>query len=671
MTRRTFTTMLTATLGWAATPGFATIDTGVLLDEMTDLPRLTRLPDPAYTTKQFSSYDRASKTHSDHEGWFANRDHGHYLRVEQVDGRSEHVMMDAEGPGAVVRIWSPNPAGTLRIYLDGNPEPAIEADMSDFLAGRVEGFPEPIGGTRARGWNLYFPIAYQKHCKITSDHGGFYYLVNYRTYERNTSVRTFTMADVEEHAEKIVEVAKRLSAPREGGNIPEDRRRTLYDLPLRPGQETTIWQTSDGPKAIVGFLVRLEAEDMHAAGRSVVVVMNFDGQQTVECPIGDFFGFVASHRPYAYQSLPLGVVPSSVNRDRLEFWSHWWMPFATEASITLKNLGEQNVRVHGGVSTVPYDWDDRSLLFHAKWRIERQIPARPFSDWMHMACRGEGRFVGGGLHIVNPVKAWWGEGDEKIYVDGETFPSHFGTGSEDYYGYGWCDTTRFEHAYHNQPSVDGPANFGNTLNNRFHIIDDIPFTTSFKFDMENWHWDVSARTTRAAVSFWYARPGGSDFFGPILKDDVRLDPIGLYEAHRVPGAIEGEHMTVLEKSAGDVGAQDVSEAYSGEQQIWWRHAEPGDRLTLAFNAEEAGRANVVVRLTHANDYAIVQLYVNGQRAGEPIDLYKSGHYALMPELDLGAFHLRRGQNTFTVEIVGRNPDALDGYMFGMDYLILR
>ena len=39
---------------------------------------------------------------------------------------------------------------------------------------------------------------------------------------------------------------------------------------------------------------------------------------------------------------------------------------------------------------------------------------------------------------MNPVEAWWGEGDEKVFVDGEKFPSHFGTGTEDYYGYAWC-----------------------------------------------------------------------------------------------------------------------------------------------------------------------------------------------------------------------------------------
>src|SRR4029079_13724340 len=132
--------------------------------------------------------------------------------------------------------------------------------------------------------------------------------------------------------------------------------------------------------------------------------------------------------------------------------------------------------------------NDRSLLFHAKWRIERNIPGRPWTDWTHLQAEGSGRFVGGALHVINSVRDWWGEGDEKIYVDGEKFPSFFGTGTEDYYGYAWCSPELFSHGYHAQPQRDGPGNYGRTSINRFHIPDRIPFTRSLKFDLELWHW---------------------------------------------------------------------------------------------------------------------------------------------------------------------------------------
>ena len=118
------------------------------------------------------------------------------------------------------------------------------------------------------------------------------------------------------------------------------------------------------------------------------------------------------------------------------------------------------------------------------------------------------------------MKDWWGEGDEKIYVDGESFPSHFGTGTEDYYGYAWCWPGLFTHAYHSQSRCDGPANYGRTSVNRFHIIDRIPFTTDFKFDMELWHWTAKCQVNLAVVAYWYAKPGATDGFKPIRAADA-------------------------------------------------------------------------------------------------------------------------------------------------------
>src|SRR5690606_37073415 len=133
-------------------------------------------------------------------------------------------------------------------------------------------------------------------------------------------------------------------------------------------------------------------------------------------PLGDFFGTAPGLNPY--RSLPLGVVLNGEGT----FFARWLMPFEREARLTLRNLTGQPVTLHGTVATIPYEWTERSLHFHAGWRIQRDIPTRPFIDWTHLECTGTGRFVGGMLHLINPTKVWWGEGDEKIYVDGESFP---------------------------------------------------------------------------------------------------------------------------------------------------------------------------------------------------------------------------------------------------------
>lgn len=662
-----------------AQAALAAITTESLLDDMVNLRRLTRLPDPAYTTKQFSSYDRASKSFSDYRSWFANGDYNQYLRVEKKDGRNEHVMVDVEGPGALVRIWSANPAGTLRIYLDGSEKPVIEAPMADLLGGKVSGLPVPIAGQRARGWNLYFPIPYARHCKVTSDRGGFYYLVNYRTYEAGTQVKTFEREDLQRLSSKIEDIARRLASPRAGGEPPADRVRAPFDVTLAPDQEAVLFDQK-GPNAICGFLFRMTADNLEQAARGIVLKIEFDrvrdGEKPdrrppeVETPLGDFFGTAPGLIPYA--SLPLGITEPVEGRPQ-DMWCHWYMPYARNARLSVTNLSGQPARLTGAVAVVPYEWDDRSLHFHAKWRIERDLPARPFSDWQHLQANGAGRFVGGHLHIINNVRRWWGEGDEKIYVDGETFPSHFGTGTEDYYGYAWCSPERFVHAYHNQPHCQGPGNYGNTSVNRFHILDDIPFTKSFRFDIENWHSDERARTTRAAISYWYARPGATDFFGPILASDVKLTVVPEFQVTRVQGAIEGEKMVVLSRT-GQTQAQNVGgfgEGWSGEEHLWWTQNKVGNKLMLGFEVQGGGRKHVVVRLTRAPDYGIVQLSVNGRKAGEPIDLY-SPRVRPAPEVDLGEFDLQDGRNTLALEIVGTNERSRgERYMAGLDYILVK
>ncbi|UCF17734.1 MAG: hypothetical protein JSW59_09775, partial [Phycisphaerales bacterium] len=77
---------------------------GSLLDEMVNRDLLARSPDPFYTCHQASSYERTSVS-PNQPGWFANRDWSHFIRAERNEGRTEWVMLDAKGPGAIVRIW--------------------------------------------------------------------------------------------------------------------------------------------------------------------------------------------------------------------------------------------------------------------------------------------------------------------------------------------------------------------------------------------------------------------------------------------------------------------------------------------------------------------------------------------------------------------------------------
>ncbi len=132
-----------STLAYAASGAESkTINFELLLEEMVDRDCIARLPKPAYTCRQFSSYDRNS-TEPGSPTWWANSDRSYFVRIEDNNGRKEHVLMDVGGPGAVVRFWATwhGPGGgefsngTLRVYLDKKAKPVIEGPMADLISG--------------------------------------------------------------------------------------------------------------------------------------------------------------------------------------------------------------------------------------------------------------------------------------------------------------------------------------------------------------------------------------------------------------------------------------------------------------------------------------------------------------------------------------------------------
>ncbi len=487
-----------------------------LLREMVDRDRMAVWPQPEYVSHQASSYDRRSKTPDDPAGWFANDDWSHFLRSEVNQGRREWVLMDADGPGCVTRIWwggmMPPKERRIRFYLDGAETPAIEAPVYELLTGpalvgrplAIENAQGPPGAPG--GMNLFLPIPYARHCKITWDDvnpkdpdsppDSRWYNIEYRTYPPGTPVEALTLAALT-HARKTVErIGKTLLDP----PAPARGKRVTLEQEIAPGSEAAV-TLPDGSAAVRLLEIRLTtntAEQLAQALRSTVLRMECDGEETIWCPVGDFFGSGVGLNPL--QSWYRTVTPDGLLTCR------WVMPYQKQARLTLLNLGQTPVQAHLAALVGGWKWNDHSLHFHANWRYQNPLPTRPFSDWDYLTVTGQGVYVGDTLCVYNPVSDWWGEGDEKVWVDGETFPSHFGTGSEDYYGYSWGNTTLFQGPFSNQVRCDGPGNKGNTVVTRTRCLDAIPFDHSFKFDMEVWHW-ADCKVIYAATTYWYARPG--------------------------------------------------------------------------------------------------------------------------------------------------------------------
>jgi hypothetical protein len=381
-------------------------------------------------------------------------------------------------------------------------------------------------------------------------------------------------------------------------------------------------------------------------------------------PLGDFFGAAPGFN--AYRSLPVGMTAEG-------FYSFWYMPFARKARVELVNDGTQRRTVEFRLAHAPLTRPAGTLArFHAKWHRDAFLPEEPERraiDWTMLKTQGAGRFAGVMLHIWNPRGGWWGEGDEKFFVNGEKFPSTFGTGSEDYFGYAWSSAQLFTHAYHNQPHNDGGSR-GHISVNRWHIADNVPFQQAFEAAIEKYYRNDKP-TLYAAIAYWYQAAGQADAY-PALPLAERAGWYAQPPNLGVPGALEGEELKVLERTGGSTRRQDLSDRpgkWSNQTQLWWTNGKPGDRLTVAVPVKADGRYKLVVQMTKAANYGIVQLSLDGQKLGGPIDGYNPVVIPSGP-LDLGTHELNKGDHPLTLEIVGANDKAAKAYMAGLDYVKL-
>lgn len=274
---------------------------------------------------------------------------------------------------------------------------------------------------------------------------------------------------------------------------------------LAPGTEISLPVSKKGV-AVAGFSVVLNANDTAAALEGTVIRMAFDGQQTVEVPAGNFFGTGYSFNSYRTRFTAVDTAGT--------LSSSWLMPFRDSCRISICNGSEESIGISAQLILTPYRWDNSSMHFGASWREYDNFEAAGaentggtglHSDVTIAELKGKGLYAGDAITIFNTADAWWGEGDEKIYVDGETFPSSIGTGTEDYFGYAWCRPERFDHPLIAQPAGDGNFHPGMSVNMRYRILDAIPFNESLKADIEMWHW-VKTTVSFSLTSYYYKVP---------------------------------------------------------------------------------------------------------------------------------------------------------------------
>ncbi|HTI58400.1 glycoside hydrolase family 172 protein [Mucilaginibacter sp.] len=211
--------------------------------------------------------------------------------------------------------------------------------------------------------------------------------------------------------------------------------------------------------------------------RALRLRMYWDGSDkpAVDVPLGDFF-CAGLGRPVAFQSALFS------DPEGRSFNSYVPMPFKTGARVTLTNESTTDLTLlFFDIDYVIMDKPQPGMLyFHACWN--RSIKAALGKDFELLPrITGKGRFLGVNVGVNVDTAyghTWWGEGEVKMYIDGDTtYPTINGTGAEDYIGTGWGEGA-FTNQYQGCSIADTTKN--QYVFYRFHIPDAIYFNHDFK-----------------------------------------------------------------------------------------------------------------------------------------------------------------------------------------------
>ncbi len=668
-----------------------TITTESLFKEMTDLESLTRFPDPAYRTVQFSSFDRRSRLPGG-PGWFANSDgfggepipnFEKTLKEPGPDGIGEYLVADVKGPGAVVRLWSAAISGNVRLYIDDLSRPLYDGEAAPFFRRTYGCFSESsaldtdvLERTIYQRDAAYSPLPFRKNLRIVwignlkEIH---FYQVGVRLYEPGTKLVSFSPRDLVTSSRTINDVLAVLADP--------DRMPTSSsDSPLSfrtsiPPFEKRDLLSLEGPRAVEKLVLKLESGDMDMVLRKTILHILCDdapwGQ--VQSPVGDFFGAAPGINPCV--SLPFSVHPDGTMVCR------FLVPFQKSMKIVLENAGDEPVNVSGSASTRPYSWDEqRSMHFRARWRVDHGLTAsnRDVQDLPFLMARGQGLYVGTASFIMNPSPvptpygSWWGEGDEKVFVDGDKTPSTFGTGSEDYYNYSWSSPDIFHYPYCGQPRNDGPGNRGFVTNFRWHILDPFPFRQAVSFFMELYSHERTPGLSYARIGYYYARPGAFDDHLPISPEDVRTLELPVWEPAARMGARNFEFFDA-EKSVVDPLGTSLrgNRIFAGGTALIWLPEKAGDTKDFKVTLGEAGKKQVQCFFVQTEHTGTVSALIDGQdvpwAGGNATIHLRAPGRTLLRMISLAPLDLAAGEHVLTLRFEGADA-GIQVPEIGLDFI---
>jgi len=350
-----------------------------------------------------------------------------------------------------------------------------------------------------------------------------------------------------------------------------------------------------------------------ATPADLVIRMYWDNasEPAVEAPIGDFFASGFGLRKEV-KSIPVLVEGGD------GYNCYWQMPFHSAAKITVTNDGKKAAR------SFYYQFDyteyrklpKNTAIFCAQYRQE--FPEAPGKDYLIADIEGKGHYVGTVMSVRSRSPYWFGEGDAKYYVDGEAEPSTWGTGTEDYFLSAWGFTENLNPYSGCVYMGKGEEDLGQKYTlYRWHILDPVRFTKSFRFEIEHTGWisadesetgavdgHVEREDDMATVAFWYQQ-GQPKRFTVLPSCEERTLPDLEY-------VIEGKDMIgSIRHSPGEVKLEEGYD-WTGSGQILFTPSTSQAWMEADFIIENEEYRGILVKMSHAPNYGNYKIFIDGK-----------------------------------------------------------
>ncbi|MBN1441716.1 MAG: DUF2961 domain-containing protein [Planctomycetes bacterium] len=442
-----------------------------------------------------------------------------------------------------------------------------------------------------------------------------------------------------------------------------------------PPGETKVLMEEDGPGVITHIWMTFLSPEPHPWAKSgsadhqeMLLRIYYDGGERpgVEAPVGDFFANSFGKRSEVI-SLPVIV------EDADSYNCFWHMPFRKSVRVEVVNESEKNI------SLLYYniDWIEKESLpgdtpyFYAQYRQE--YPAEKGKDYLILETEGKGHYVGTVLSVRTRSPSWFGEGDEKIYIDGEEKASIWGTGTEDYFLSAWglktTSTPYFGTPYFDQWGIVG----GHTSAYRWHIQDPIVFSRGIKVTIEHFGWISPDENPEYKTHSWNERE--DDYSSVAFWYQIGRPTFSARAPHarerKLPNLDTSFRAAALVKESnhgpGEAVVQKLFDYPEG--QILYRPEAAEDAwIEIPLEVKEKEPLRLLLNMTRSYDYGQYRALLDGVEIAAQLDFYHAETQNW--EYHLLDFWPDPGRHTLRLECTGKNP-ASQGHWLGIESVRLR